>query len=101
MDDDDGDLFDDDENIPAYSSGNIPNITGISFATGRGGIISEFEVLHEDFDGPSYSNETYFMVVNGNFSSSGTPSAQASNVTLTIGGGITALESINLTTGPS
>ena len=99
VDDDDGGWLDDDENIPGYSSGNIPDITGVSFATGRGGIISRFEPLHEDFDGSSYSNQTYFMVVNGNFSSSGTPAAQASNVTLTIGGGITALESINLTTG--
>lgn len=99
LDDDDGWFWDPDNNIPSWSSGAIPNITGISVASGRGALVGEFKVLHEDLDGPMYGDQTYFMLVNGNFSSTGTPSGNATDITLTIGGGITALESINLADG--
>jgi len=83
--------------IPNWSNGNIPNINGISASDDV--VISEFSALHEEFDGPSYSNQIYFMVINANAPVDGTPAAHARTITLTIGGGITALESINLTTG--
>ncbi|RKX33678.1 MAG: hypothetical protein DRP64_20725, partial [Verrucomicrobia bacterium] len=83
--------------IPNWSNGNIPDINGISASDDV--VISEFLPLHEEFDGPNYSNQVYFMVVNANAPVDGTPAAHARTITLTIGGGITALESINLTTG--
>lgn len=88
--------------VPDWNSSSIPNITGISVQDNKGAIISTFELLHEEFDGPVHSGQSYFMVVNANApasSDSGTPADNAKTITLTIGGGITALESINLVTG--
>ena len=86
-------------NIPDWASGNVPNITGISAS--QGAVISYSLPLHEDFDGPNYSNQTYFFLLNGNVppDSAVTSESLAQTITLTVSGGYTNLESINLTTG--
>jgi len=84
--------------IPDWNSSSIPNITGISASDDV--VIGKFEPLHEAFDGPSYSNQTYFMLLNAKAGPDGTTWDSRQTITLTIGGGITALESIDLTTGP-
>jgi len=91
------DVNDESSYISAWNSSSIPNITGISATDDV--VISKFEPLHEVFDGPDYSGQIYFMVINAYTPVDGIPSSAARTITLTIGGGITALESINLTTG--
>ncbi len=92
--------------ITDWTSGAIPNLTGISatpvgtYASGTDEVlIGHFRPLHEAFDGSGYSNQDYFMVMNADHNVDDTAADYAQTITLTIGGGITALESINLTTG--
>ena len=95
------DVNDESGMIPAFAPGDIPNITGISSATTNDVVISKFIPLHEDFDG-SASGQVYFFLLNGNTpwnDASTTPANTAQTITLTIGGGITNLEAIDLSTG--
>ncbi|RKX37797.1 MAG: hypothetical protein DRP64_16700 [Verrucomicrobia bacterium] len=94
------DVNDENGQIPAWSPSDIPEITDISATDDV--VISKFVPLHEDFDGSSYNNETYFFLLNGNVpwaDTSKTPANTAQTITLTMGGGITALEAIDLSSG--
>jgi len=87
----------------AWSAGAVPGLSGISAAPvgGRASdtdkvLIGRFKALSEKFDGPSYSNQEYFMIMNCDYGVDGTPSEYAQDITLTVD---SDLESINLTTG--
>ncbi len=89
----------------AWSSGAVPGLTGITAAPAAGAtrasatdkvLIGHFEALSEKFDGPSYSNQDYFMIMNADYGVDGTPSEYAQDITLTVS---SDLESIDLATG--
>ena len=87
----------------AWANGAVPGLTGISAAPvgGRASgtdkvLIGHFKALSEKFDGPSYSNQDYFMIMNADYGVNGYPSEYQQDITLTVDSG---LESINLTTG--
>jgi len=83
--------------IPNWSNGSIPNLDGISASDDV--VVARFKPLSEKFDGPSFANQEYFFLVNAKAPVDGTPAGNAQTITLTIGGGIAALESINLSSG--
>lgn len=88
--------------IPDFSAYDISYISGISSQDNADVVVSKFQPLHEAFDGPSYDNQTYFMVINANAPVDGTPADAAKDITLNFdfgSSGITSLQSINLTTG--
>jgi hypothetical protein len=65
-------------------------------------IIGFFKPLHEAFDGDDYSNQTYFMVVNGLSDATATSSATQQTIRLTFNfgsSGITSLQRLSRTTG--
>ena len=58
-------------------------------------LVGTFEVLDEDFDGPAYSDEVYFMVVNGLSDPCGTASETQQQITLNFDfGGIATINSL-------
>jgi len=79
---------------------NDPYITGINSSYDT--IIGYFKALDESFDGPDYSDEWYFMIVNGR--SGSTASAAATQATIIINfdfgdSGITGLQRLSRLTG--
>ena len=62
-------------------------------------IISWFKPLDEAFDGPSFTNELYMMVVNGLTDPSGSATDCLQEITLNFTSGVTALDMLNPLTG--
>jgi hypothetical protein len=65
-------------------------------------ILGFFKPLHEAFDGDDYSNQTYFMVVNGLSDATANPTATQQTIRLTFNfgsSGITSLQRLSRTTG--
>lgn len=95
--------------ISAWNGTSDPYITGITPTNigtqndGRRGdvLIGYFKPLHESYDGPNYTNETYFMLVNGLIDPTLDADARQ-NIRLTFNFGTTAINSlqrIDRTTG--
>ncbi len=96
--------------ISAWNSSCDPYITSIS-ATNLGTlnnglrgdvVIGYFKALDEDFDGPSWQNQTYFMVTNGLCDPNGSAAQTRQRITLNFdfgSSGITSLQRLSRTTG--
>ena len=83
---------------------NDPYLNGwtvINKGTNNGGVpgqvfISWFKPLDENFDGPAYTNEIYFMVVNALTSNSGTAADCLQEIKLNFQTGTNAITAVNL-----
>jgi hypothetical protein len=102
---------------PSDVADDLDNIAGDSYMTGAeviahpsginnnqpgDVIIGFFKPLHEAFDGDNYSNQTYFMVVNGLSDATAGASATQQTIRLTFNfgtSGITSLQRLSRTTG--
>jgi hypothetical protein len=62
-------------------------------------IIAWFKPLDESFDGPGYTNEVYFMVVNGLTATNGTAADCSQEIRLNFVNSFTAVELLNPATG--
>jgi len=96
--------------ISAWSSGAIPYLVALS-ATNLGSknnglpgdvLIGRFKVLSEEFDGPDYNNQTYFMVLNGLCAPNSSAQETRQRITLTFdfgSSGISSLQRLSRETG--
>ncbi len=97
-------------NVPAFGFGKIPyliSVSAVNIGTKNGGhrgdvALGKFKVLDESFDGPDFSDETYFMVLNGLCAPDSTCAETRQTITLTFNfatSGITSLQRLNRDTG--